>query len=274
LPIRENHKIASIQIDPQVGQKAKNMEKVGRYLRMAKGMGAGLIVFPELCNSGYKFESRSEAFALSEPVPGGPTTKQIVNFCKKENVYVIMGVDERDGHHLYNSAILAGPEGFIDVYRKKHLFFEENLWFEPGDRRLLIYDAPIGKIGVQICYEIAFPEMARIYMLKGVDILVNPAAFVRPINSVIIQARAAENRIFVVSSGRTGEERGLHYAGLTMIVAPNGEILTKAADDKEEIRMAEANRVDAIKAKRINDYNYLLADRRTDIYDEYLGCKI
>lgn len=250
------------------------MEKVMKYLRMARAMGARLIVFPELCNSGYKFESRSEAYTLSEPVPEGPTTKNIVNFCRKRNVYVIMGVDERDGHRLYNSAIVAGPEGFIDVYRKKHLFFEENLWFEPGDRRLVIFDGPLGKIGVQICYEISFPEMARIYMLKGVDILVNPAAYVRPINSVMIQARAAENGIFVVSSGRTGKERGLQFAGLTMIVAPNGEILTKAATGKEGIRMAEANRVDAIKAKRINEYNYLLADRRTDIYDEYLGCRI
>lgn len=87
-------------------------------------------------------------------------------------------------------------------------------WFEPRDRRLLIYDAPFGKSGLQICYEIAFPVMAKI----------NP-----------------------------------------VIVAPNGEILTKAATGKEEIRMAEVNRIDTI-----NDYNYLLADRRTDIYDEYL----
>lgn len=270
----EKHKVATVQLEPRVGEKERNLDKAMKCLREAKEMGAELIALPELCNAGYRFQSRTEAYGLSEPVPDGLTTEKLVEFCRKEGVYVIMGINERDNYRLYNSAVFVGPEGFIDVYRKKHLFYEEHLWFQPGDRRLVLHDTPLGRIGLTICYEISFPEMARIYMLKGADILVNPAAFVRPINSVLIQARAAENRMFVVSSTRAGEERGLRFVGLSMIVAPNGDILARASADQEEIKMAEVNVTDAVRAKHINEFNHLLGDRRTDIYDEYLGCKL
>lgn len=270
----EKHKIAVVQVEPVIGEKEQNLAKAMKCLREAKGMGAELIVFPELYNTGYRFQSKSEAYSLSEPVPEGLTTKKLEEFCRKEDVYVAMGINERDGYQLYDSAVFVGPEGFIDVYRKKHLFYEEHLWFQPGDRRLVIHDTRIGRIGLTICYEMSFPEMARIYMLKGADILVNPAAFVRPINGVLIQARAAENRIFVVTATRYGEERGIRFVGLSMIVAPSGDILARASTDKEEIKIAEVNPSDAVRAKYINEYDHLLSNRRTDIYDEYLGCRL
>jgi predicted amidohydrolase len=111
-------------------------------------------------------------------------------------------------------------------------------------------------------------------MLKGADILVNPAAFVRPINGILIQARAAENRIFVVTATRYGEERGIRFFGLSMIVAPSGDILARASSDQEEMKIAEVNANDAVRAKYINEYDHLLSNRRTDIYDEFLGCRI
>ncbi|MCJ7457013.1 acyltransferase [Candidatus Bathyarchaeota archaeon] len=270
----EKHKIAVVQVEPRVGEKEQNLDKAMKCLREAKKMGAELIVFPELYNTGYRFQSKSEAYGLSEPVPDGPTTQKLVEFCRKEDVYVAMGINERDNYRLYDSAVFVGPEGFIDVYRKKHLFYEEHLWFQPGDRRLALHDTRIGRIGLTICYEMSFPEMARIYMLKGAEILVNPAAFVRPINAVLIQARAAENRIFVATATRYGEERGIRFVGLSMIVAPSGEILARASSDKEEIKIAEVNASDAVRAKYINEYDHLLSNRRTDIYDEYLGCKL
>jgi predicted amidohydrolase len=261
-------------VEPLIGEKEHNLEKAIECLQEAKRMGAELIVFPELFNTGYRFQSKSEAYSLSEPVPGGPTTKRLEEFCRSQDLFVAMGINERAGYQLYDSAVFVGPEGFIDVYRKKHLFYEEHLWFQPGDRRLVLHDTRIGRIGLTICYEMSFPEMARIYMLKGAHMLVNPAAFVRPINGVLTQARAAENRIFVVTATRYGEERGIRFVGLSMIVAPSGEILARAATDKEEIKIAEVNTTDAIRAKYINEYDHLLSNRRTDIYDEYLGCRL
>jgi predicted amidohydrolase len=270
----EKHKIAVVQVEPLIGEKEQNLDKAMKCLREAKGMGAELIVFPELYNTGYRFQSKSEAYGLSEPVPDGPTTKKLEEFCRNEDLFVAMGINEREGYRLYDSAVFVGPEGFIDVYRKKHLFYEEHLWFQPGDRRLVLHDTRIGRIGLTICYEMSFPEMARIYMLKGAEILVNPAAFVRPINGVLIQARAAENRIFVVTATRYGEERGIRFVGLSMIVAPSGDILARASTDREEIKIAEVNTTDAVRAKYINEYDHLLSNRRTDIYDEFLGCRL
>jgi len=270
----DKHKIAVVQVEPLIGEKEQNLDKAMKYLREAKKIGAELVVFPELYNTGYRFQSKAEAYGLSESVPEGPTTKRLEEFCRSENLFTVMGINERDGYRLYDSAVFVGPEGFIDVYRKKHLFYEEHLWFQPGDRRLVLHDTRIGRIGLTICYEMSFPEMARIYMLKGADILVNPAAFVRPINGILIQARAAENRIFVVTATRYGEERGIRFFGLSMIVAPSGDILARASSDHEEMKIAEVNANDAVRAKYINEYDHLLSNRRTDIYDEYLGCRL
>jgi len=128
-------KIGCCQIEPQVGHKEENVEKTLRFAGEAAGQGADLIVLPELANTGYVFNTRGEAYRLSEEVPGGETTRLWEEFAKEHRVYLAAGIAEREGGRLYNSSVLIGPKGYIGKYRKLHLWNREKLFFEPGGPR-------------------------------------------------------------------------------------------------------------------------------------------
>jgi len=143
-------KIASIQMKPVVGKKEQNVRRTLELVDQAAAEGARLIVLPELCNSGYVFESREEAFALAEEVPQGPTCKAWMDIAR-HGLHLVAGVSERDGQALYNAAVLIGPSGYVGTFRKVHLWAAENLFFEPGNLGFLVFKTPLGRIGVFIC---------------------------------------------------------------------------------------------------------------------------
>ena len=115
---------------PKVGEIDSNVKKSLTMIEEASKNGANLIVLPELANSGYVFNSREEAFKLSEEIPGGKTSKAWMDSAKKNNVYIVAGINERDDNLLYNSSVIIGPTGYIGTFRKVHLWNEENLFFE------------------------------------------------------------------------------------------------------------------------------------------------
>src|SRR5262249_20269206 len=128
-PIR----VACIQIEPKIGEKKANVAHSLDRIAEAASKGARLIVLPELCNSGYVFASRHEAFTLAEPVPNGPTTEIWEEAARRHGAVIVAGICERANDALYNSAAIIGPSGFVGTYRKVHLWGAENLFFEPGD---------------------------------------------------------------------------------------------------------------------------------------------
>src|ERR1700687_2143847 len=125
--------VACIQMEPKIGEKKANVAHSLDKIAEAAGKGARLIVLPELCNSGYVFASRHEAFTLAEPVPNGPTSEAWLEAARRHGAVIVAGICERAGDALYNSAAIVGPNGFIGTYRKVHLWGAENLFFEPGD---------------------------------------------------------------------------------------------------------------------------------------------
>lgn len=256
-----------LQFDPVFGDIEGN---VSRVLQIVSDKQVALVVLPELFSTGYQFVSKDEVSSLSEEIPAGFTTKRLVELSKDKKLYVVAGIAERDSGSFYNSAVLTGPEGFIGVYRKIHLFSEEKLWFSPGNSGFKVWDTPVGKIGIMICFDWFFPESARTLALKGADVIAHPANLVLPYCPDAMPTRCLENRVFAVTANRTGsEERGgkerLEFIGTSEIVSPAGEILYRAARDSEEFGLAELD-ISQARNKNLNAFNNLLEDRRKEFY--------
>ncbi len=141
---------------------------------------------------------------------------------------------------FYNSAVLTGPEGFIGVYRKTHLYFEENLYFTPGDTGFRVWDTKAGRIGIMICFDWFFPEAMRTLALSGADIVAHPSNLVLPYCPDSMPLRCLENRVFAITANRTGTENrkegsSLRFIGKSEIVSPEGEILVRAPEAEEAL---------------------------------------
>lgn len=274
-------RVACVQMNPEIGATQRNVERSVAFAAEAAARGAGLVVLPELCNTGYVFETREEAFALAEPVPDGPTTQRWLDAARQHRLTLVAGITERDGDVLYNSAVVVGPDGFIGTYRKNHLWGAESLFFERGNLGVPVFRIGAGRIACAICYDIWFPEIFRLAALQGADLLCVPTNWV-PMPSqpdgmlvmanVLAMGGAHSNSMFVACADRVGHERGQPFLGNSVIVSHAGWPLAgPASADGEEILVADLNLSDARRKRTLNDFNQLLRDRRTDVYGEMLG---
>ena len=260
-------RVGFFQFDPQFGAVSHNLDKIVDRLAQTD---ADLIVLPELCASGYQFVSQEEANRLSESVPNGPTTQRLIDLAKRRRMTIVAGLPERAGSVCYNSAVVVGPSGFIGCYRKTHLFFEETLFFTPGDTGFQVWDIGLAKIGTMICFDWYYPEAARTLALKGAEIICHPSNLILPNCPDSMPVRCLENRVFAITCNRTGSEtRGgkdqLTFIGSSEVVAPKGAILHRAPRDQEELYIVEINPADA-RNKALTRYNDLLRDRRESLY--------
>jgi predicted amidohydrolase len=276
-------KIACIQMEPVVGEKERNVRRSLEFIERAAVNGARLVVLPELCNSGYVFGSREEAFGLAEEVPSGPTSCGWQEAARKHGLHIVAGINERDGQSLYNAAVVIGPSGHVGTFRKAHLWNEENLFFEPGNLGFPVFRTPLGRIGTFICYDGWFPESFRLCALQGADIVCIPTNWVpipgqaqnrEAMANILCMAAAHSNSLFVAAADRVGVERGQQFIGQSVIISHTGWPIGGAASpDREEIIYAEANLADARRGRNWNAFNQVLRDRRTDLYDEMLGAR-
>jgi len=274
-------KIACIQMEPIVGKKESNVQKTIEMIKEAAGNGAKLIVLPELCNSGYVFKDRDQAFELAENIPDGPTCQAWADVAAKLNLHLVAGINERDGNVLYNSSVVINNKGYVGTFRKVHLWNEENLFFEPGNLGFPVFNTPLGRIGTFICYDCWFPESYRLCALQGADILCVPTNWVpipgqlegrEAMANILVMAGAHSNSVFIAAADRIGTERTQPFIGQSIIVSYSGwPIGGPASPDAEEIIYAEANLSDARRKRNWNEYNQILRDRRTDVYDEMIG---
>ncbi len=274
-------KVASIQMEPVFGKTAENVARSIALLEEAAAKGAKLAVLPELCNTGYVFESREELRALAEVIPDGPSTEAWIEAAKRLDMHIVAGITERDGEVFYNSAVIVGPSGYVGRYRKVHLWGEEALYFAPGDLGFPVFDTPVGKIGCQICYDCWFPESFRIAALQGAELLCVPTNWVpipgqdpkrEAMANILVMAAAHSNSLFIVAADRVGVERDQPFIGQSLIVSHTGwPAAGPASYDKEEVLVAEINLADARRKRNWNDFNQVLRDRRTDVYDRMLG---
>lgn len=276
--------VAAVQMQPNVGSTDANVEHSLELIAQAAHAGSRLVVLPELCNSGYVFESREEAFSLAEPIPSGPTCTQWISTAAKLNCYIVAGISERDGDALYNASVVIGPDGFIGKFRKIHLWNKENLYFEPGNLGFPVFKTAIGRIGTFICYDGWFPEAYRLCALQGADIICVPTNWVpipgqdeqrEAMANILVMAGAHANSVYIVAADRVGVEREQPFIGQSVIVSYTGwPISGPASADTEEILYAEVDLSEARAKRNWNEFNQVMRDRRTDTYGEMLGADV
>jgi len=276
-------KIACLQYEPKIGQKESNLSKSLELLRSARGQGATLCVLPELCNTGYVFNSRAEAYEAAEPVPDGPTSRAWIDFARANKMYIAAGITERDGPRVYNSQIIVAPYGYVGKHRKVHLWYADKLFFEPGDLGYQVFTTPIGRISGLICYDIWFPEATRILAIQGADITCISTNWVPlqgqrkdqlPMADYLCMVNSHVNGMFMAAADRIGTERGQQFIGSSIITDATGwPIAGPGSYDKEEIISAEVDLTTARTSRQWNALNNPLTDRRTDIFDSLLGYK-
>jgi N-carbamoylputrescine amidase len=274
-------RVACLQMEPRIGRLKANVARSLELIAQAAGAGAQLAVLPELCNTGYVFETREEAFSLSEEVPNGPTCAAWRAAARKHSMFIVAGITEREGGHLYNCAVLIGPDGHIGTYRKNHLWGAENIIFEPGNLGVPVFDIGVGRVACAICYDIWFPEIFRLAALQGADMLCVATNWVpmpaQPGNlpmmaNILAMGGAHANSIFVAAADRIGVERGQPFLGNSVIVSHTGWPLAGPASlDREEMLIADIDLADARRNRNLTEFNERLRDRRTDMYAEMLG---
>jgi predicted amidohydrolase len=260
-------KIGYYQYHPEFGAPRRNLEKVENAL---SGVDADLIVLPELAFTGYLFENRGELQNLAEAVSDSPVVFGLSRLCKRNDFYLVAGFAERCHQRLYNTALVIGPSGLLHHYRKLHLFNTEKEYFDLGDTPLETIEIRGAKIGVMICFDWVFPEVARSLALQGADLLCHPSNLVLTYGQKAMLTRCLENSVFSVTANRTGKEtrpRGsLLFTGQSQIVGPKGEVITSASADEEAVVIHDID-VSAARNKFITENNHLFADRRPEFYN-------
>lgn len=273
--------VAVVQMEPRFGETDDNVARSIGFIEEAAGKGAQLVVLPELCNTGYVFQSRAEARSLAEEIPDGPSTKAWMEAAARLGLHIVAGITERAGENLFNSAVIVGPSGLIGRYRKMHLWGDEALYFAPGDLGFPVFDTPLGRIGCHICYDCWFPESFRLAALQGAEIMCVPTNWVpipgqdpsrEAMANIIVMAAAHSNSVFVAAANRVGTERGQPFIGQSLVVSHTGwPVSGPASPNKEEVLIAKINLADARRKRNWNAFNQILRDRRTDAYGEMLG---
>lgn len=214
--------------------------------------------------------------ARAEDAHAGGTIGALVEVAREHNSYIVVGLAERAGDCLHDSAVLLGPEGVLAVYRKLHLFHDEQSWFTPGFG-LQAVDLPFGRVGMLICYDLWFPEPVRALAVAGCDIVAVPTNWVGSFKTTIYDDRgycqgdyvamaaSAQNGVVMACADRIGVERDLHFLGASLIVGADGwPIAGPASNDAEEVLVADVDLASVERARSRTPRNHLLTDRRPE----------
>jgi predicted amidohydrolase len=265
-------KLCVVQFTPAWGEKENNLHHIAELL---KDIQADIIVLPELCTTGYSFLTKQEAFDAADDA-AGESIKLFQSLAVQLKAMIVAGFAEKDGEHVYNSALAALPDGSMKVYRKTHLFYKEKLCFEPGNSGFFVIDHPLldCKVGIMVCNDWRYPEAARSLALLDADVIACPCNLVSTLWGVGMPARALENKVYVAVANRCGTEKrmlddgteqSLTFNGGSVVYDCYGAIMVQANKTDDGIFTVE---IDAVQTrdKSFNAYNDLFKDRRTQLY--------
>jgi predicted amidohydrolase len=260
-------KIAAAQIACSRGDIDANVAKMRDFAERAKQAGAGLVVFPEMADTGYSMSVIQE---LAKPWTEG-AVPQLQKLAERLAIGIVGGVSEREAGSIYNSQVAIDATGKIaGKYRKTHLFgpapIEEHKCFTPGNE---LVSLPWGafRLGLTICYDLRFPEVYRILACEQrADVFIISSAWPFPRAEhlrVLAVARAIENQSYVILSNRVGKDEGVSSCGGSAIIDPYGVIVAAASADREELVAAE---VSEETIRSVRDRMPVFADRREELY--------
>ena len=270
-------RVAACQIDPQLGEVEANLARISSAVAEAAVAGAVLAVLPEAAVTGYAFASLEEGRAVARRA-GVATGKAIVGLATTHRLTVICGTLEAVGDEVFNAALLATPDGRRYTYRKMHLpFLGIDRFATPGPDAPSVVEVGGMRIGVLICYDLRFPEAARICALDGADLIALPTNWPVGVDfhpGIFAPARAAENHCYLLACDRVGTERGVTFIGRSSLFDYDGHQLAVASETKEELLVGEIDPEAARQThvrRRPGEHEWdTIADRRPGLYRRLL----
>ncbi|AEG14116.1 Nitrilase/cyanide hydratase and apolipoprotein N-acyltransferase [Desulfofundulus kuznetsovii DSM 6115] len=255
-------------------EKEKNLVRAREMIARAAKQGARLVVLPEMFNCPYVARLFPR---YAESYPEGPSLQMLSRAAREEGVYLVGGsLPERDGDQVYNTSFIFAPDGrLLGKHRKMHLFdvelasgltVKESSTLGAGNQ-VTVIPSELGDLGVAICYDIRFPELMRLMVLKGARVVVIPAAFnmtTGPAHwELIFRMRAIDNQAYFIGASPARDPMAPYVAyGHSLVVDPWGNVVSMAREG-EEIIYAE---IDLDLIERIRSELPLLRHRRTDVY--------
>ena len=261
-------KLALISARPTIANKTKNIQIMEKYINKIK---ADIYIFGEYFLSGDR--CKDEFRDLAEPL-NGPSNQHLKKIAKNKQCYIVFGMPTKDDKVdglIYNTSVLIHPNGTVDAYKKWFLPtagpFEEKIFFDQGEE-LPVFNTTCGKIGLLICYDLNFPELAKALTLQGADLLICISASpstTRKYFETLLPARALENTVFVAYVNLAGNQEDLIYWGGSQVYDPLGTLLIKAPYFEESIITCDINLkiLESVRARRP-----LLRDIRPEIYQD------
>lgn len=246
-----------------------NIEKAKHFAKKAKEEKAKMIVFPEYFMNYYpdpdhKYIEKAQSFQ-------GEFIQEMKKLAKECNLWMIFGMNEQtvDEIKSYNTMVVLDENGnFISNYKKTHLFnayrWKESKDTLEGDRLFTPVKTPIGTIGLGICYDLRFPELARYEALAGTQIMLYPSAWVKGKGKFmqwesLLRARAIENEMYVLGCCHYSKE---HYMGKSTGFAPDGRRLY-LGEAKEQLLFAE---IEIEEIRKVRENNPVFENRRSDLF--------
>ena len=265
----------------------ENIDKAESIIRKAADMGAQIILIQELFESTYFcMDQKDELFQLSKPFENHPTIERMAKLASELKVVLPISFFEKANRAHYNAIAVINANGeILGKYRKSHIpdgpGYQEKFYFNPGDTGFKVWDTAYAKIGIGICWDQWFPEVARIMALKGAEVLLYPTAIggepeddgfdSSDMWQRVMIGHSAANQIPVVASNRIGTEQGQdisnYFYGRSFITNHVGDKIAEASRDKEEILIGK---VSLDEAENLRNVWGVFRDRRTDLYSDLL----
>ena len=275
--------VAAVQMAMVDGDVARNVATAERLVRDAAGRGARLILIPELFEDRYFCEDqRAEHLAKARPLAGHPTVEHFAAVARELSVVLPISFYERAGNELFNSCAVVDADGTVlGVYRKSHIpdgpGYSEKYYFRPGDTGFRVWDTAVGRIGIGICWDQWFPEVARALTLAGAEVILYPTAIgsepteptwdSAPHWQRVMQGHAGANLVPVVAANRVGVEVGsrftLEFYGSSFIAGPTGDKIVEADRSSETVLTATFDLDEVASLRRSWG---VFRDRRVDLY--------
>ncbi|MGI6513947.1 MAG: carbon-nitrogen hydrolase family protein [Syntrophomonadaceae bacterium] len=256
-----------------VDNKGVNLATATRMIREAAAAGCQLAVLPEMFNCPYA----GHYFPVyAEPIPGITSTR-LSELAREIGIYLIAGsIPERDGEQIFNTSMVFNPQGkMIAKHRKLHLFdvdipggitFFESDTLSPG-KDVTTFTTSYGKMGLAICYDLRFPELARTMTMQGAEVIIYPGAFNQvtgPLHwEILLRARAVDNQVFILAASPANTPGGVYPAyGHSMVVDPWGKVIAEAGNEEALLTA----RIDLETVYQVRNEIPVLKHRRPEIY--------
>lgn len=279
-------KASLVQFDAKPLAPVHNFARMRDFITAEVDAGAELIVFPELANTGYveplvpghafvsDVADYGEALCVACADPKGEEIAALVALAQNNRVTLVLGLGLRDPLRagvIYNASVLITPEGTVARYVKIHQWQNEKLYFTPGDK-VPVFSALGTRLGMQICYDIRFPEITRILAHQGASLVTSVWASFGADGAPVADeglfihrayTRAIENGIFFLSCNRAGTHGDQRFFGRSCALAPDGAIIGALAHDREDVLRLE---IDLSVVARYRSVTGIWADRRPSLY--------